>query len=387
MTDDSPEAALHPAAPRPDPDREPGEPPFPKLRYCLRCCMPETNEGMAFDELGICKACRSSEQKMRINWAQRAEALRSLLEKAKVAAGDNYDCVVPISGGKDSAFQLHILVKVYGMTPLAVTFSHNWFTETGRYNLANILEKLGVDHIMYTPSRGLVNKLARRSLPMIGDSCWHCHAGVWSFPFHVATKFKIPLIIYGESPAEFSGRTTYWEQDLPKEKDFVQVGLRESIKVGPEKMVGDGISKKELTLFFPPTAEELDAAGIYGCFLGDFVFWDHERQTEFLVKEYGWREDKVEGSYKWYKSVECRMAGVHDYAKYVKRGFGRGTDFASQDVRAGLMTREEAFELAAKIDSERPAALDYYLQITGYTEEEFYAILKSLRQGKAKDLP
>ncbi|MBT5039250.1 MAG: N-acetyl sugar amidotransferase, partial [Rhodospirillaceae bacterium] len=93
------------------------------------------------------------------------------------------------------------------------------------------------------------------------------------------------------------------------------------------------------------------------------------------------------GSYKWYKSVECRMAGVHDYAKYVKRGFGRGTDFASQDVRAGLLTREEAFDLAAEVDAERPETLDYYLKITGYSEEEFYKILKDKRAGKAVDLP
>lgn len=378
--------SLHAEAPRPDPGRESGEPPFPDLVYCVRCCMPETSERIGFDEMGICHACRSSEQKMRINWAERQEKLREILEEAKANAGANYDCVVPISGGKDSAFQLHILVKVFGMTPLAVTFSHNWFTETGKYNLFNILDKLGVDHMMYTPNRGLVNKLARKSLPMIGDSCWHCHAGVWSYPFHVACKFKIPLIIYGESPAEFSARTTYWEQDLDNKKDFVTVGLKESIKVPADEMVDETISRKELNLFFPPTAEELEEAGIYGVFLGDFVFWDHERQTEFLVNEYGWKEDKVEGSYKWYKSVECKMAGVHDYAKYVKRGFGRGTDFASQDVRAGLMTRDEAFDLAAKVDAERPEALDYYLEITGYTEEEFYRILKEKREGKAKDV-
>ena len=114
-------------------------------------------------------------------------------------------------------------------------------------------------------------------------------------------------------------------------------------------------------MFFPPTDAELEAAGVHGIFLGDFIFWDHERQTEFLIDEYGWREDKVEGSYKWYKSVECKMSGVHDYAKYIKRGFGRGTDFASQDVRTGLMTREEGFALAAKVDAERPPGLDYYL--------------------------
>ena len=376
----------HPDALRPDQDRLPGEAPFKSLQYCTRCCMPETSERIGFDELGICHACRSSEQKMRINWNERQEKLRAVLDKAKQESGVNYDCVVPISGGKDSAFQLHVLVKVFGMTPLAVTFSHNWFTETGKYNLQNILDKLGVDHIVYTPNRGLVNKLARKSLPMIGDACWHCHAGVWSFPFHVAVKFNIPLIIYGESPAEFSGRTTYWEQDIDNDKNFIYVGLRESIKVPAEKMIDEDISQKELNLFFPPTADQLEDAGIYGVFLGDFVFWDHERQTEFLVDEYDWREDKVEGSYKFYKSVECKMAGVHDYAKYIKRGFGRGTDFASQDVRAGLMTREEAFEIAAQVDAERPEALDYYLQITGYTEEEFYKILKEMRDGKAAEL-
>ena len=140
-------------------------------------------------------------------------------------------------------------------------------------------------------------------------------------------------------------------------------------------------------MFFPPTAEELEEAGVYGIFLGDFIFWDHERQTKFLIEEYDWRETRMEGSYKWYKSVECRMAGVHDYAKYIKRGFGRGTDFASQDVRAGLLTREEAFDLASEVDAERPETLDYYLKITGYSEEEFYKILKQKRAGKAVDLP
>jgi len=122
-------------------------------------------------------------------------------------------------------------------------------------------------------------------------------------------------------------------------------------------------------------------------YLGDFVCWDHERQTELLKREYGWKEDKVEGSFKRYKSVECVMPGVHDYAKFIKRGYGRGTDFASQDVRSGLMTREEAFEVAGKVDSEAPKALKKYLEITGYTEDEFYEILRSQREGAAIDLP
>ncbi len=357
-----------------------GSPPFSKLNYCTRCCMPETSERITFDEMGICQACISSEQKMRIDWSKKEKQLRKILENAKKKSGINYDCIVPISGGKDSAFQLHVLVNVYKMTPLAVTFSHNWYTETGKYNLENILEKLSVDHIMYTPNRGLVNKLARKSLKMIGDSCWHCHSGIWSFPFHVAVKFKIPLLIYGESPAEFSARTTYLDQKFEKKTDFIKVGLKESMVVSAGNMVDKNISPKELNLFFPPTDKELKKEKIHGIFIGDYIFWDHERQTEFLIKEYGWKEDKVEGSYKHYKSVECKMAGVHDYAKYIKRGFGRGTDFASQDVRAGLMTREEGFEIAKKIDSKEPKTLDYYLDISGYTKKEFYQILKKKRK-------
>ncbi len=361
--------------------KKPGKPIFENLEYCRRCCMPETNEFQKFDEFGICNACRSSEQKMRINWKERQKQLKEILNKVKKKSGNNYDCIVPISGGKDSCFQLHILVKVYKLTPLAVTFSHNWWTKTGKYNLENILEKLNVDHMMYTPNRGLVNKLAKKSLKMIGDSCWHCHAGVWSYPFHVAVKFNIPLIIYGESPADVSGQSTYLDQEN-KETDIPNDGFKFSIKVPPENMVDSKLSEKELCLFFPPSEKQLKKAKVKGIYLGDYIFWDHERQTEFLIKEYNWKQTKVEGSYKYYKSVECKMSGVHDYAKFIKRGFGRGTDFASQDVRAGLITRKEGFDLAAKVDSERPKTLDYYLNITGYTEKEFEEILLEKRNKK-----
>ena len=161
--------------------------------------------------------------------------------------------------------------------------------------------------------------------------------------------------------------------------------MKYSIKVPPSEMVDEQLSEKDLCLFFPPSEKELLEKKINGIYLGDYIFWDHERQTEFLVDEYQWRETKVEGSYKYYKSVECRMSGVHDYGKFIKRGFGRGTDFVSQDVRAGIMTREEGFDLAKKVDLERPETLDYYLKITGYSEEEFHKILKTKRNKKFKN--
>ena len=358
-----------------------GEPMFEELTYCTRCCMPQSTEGIAFDELGVCQACQSAEHKMRIDWAARERDLRGILDRYRNPDGD-YDCIIPISGGKDSTFQLHVLTQVYGLRPLAVTFSHNWFSEVGRYNLENAIERFGVDHVMFTPSRSLVNRLARKSLVKIGDSCWHCHAGVGAFPLQVAVRWRIPLLIWGESIAEASGRATHREPVLKFDRDYF---TSVSAKVYPDAMVGDGIEERELAGFHLPSWEQLEEVGVVGIHLGDYLFWDDERQMEFVRDTYGWREGRVEGTYKGYKSVECRMAGVHDYTKFLKRGFGRGTDHASADVRAGLMTREEAFELAKHHDSERPDALDYYLEITGYSEDEFNAIMREHRNGLGVD--
>jgi len=354
-----------------------GNPLFPDLRYCTRCCMPESNEGIKFDDMGICQACQSQEQKIHINWVEREQKLKELLTYY-ASLGNDYDCIVPISGGKDSTFQLHVITRVYGLRALAVTFSHNWYSETGKKNLENALEKFNVDHIMFTPNRSLVNRLARESLFKIGDACWHCHAGVGAFPLQVAVKLNVPLLVWGESIAEMSGRATHYDPVIKFDRDYF---TRVSAKVYPDQMVCKYISERELSPFRLPSVDDIERVGVTGIHLGDYIFWDDERQMEFVRDEYGWIEDRVEGTYKRYKSVECRMPGVHDYTKFLKRGFGRGTDHASADVRAGLLTREQGFELAKYHDTKRPDALDDYLQISGLTEDEFYEVMRKHREG------
>lgn len=363
-----------------------GKPLLNNVRYCTRCCMPETQEGIKFDEMGICQACQSSEQKIHINWTVREKQLRLILEEAKTRSGSNYDCIIPISGGKDSTFQLHVLVKIYGMKPLAVTFNHNWYSETGWYNLQNTLQEFNVDHMMFTPNRNLINRLAKRSLEDIGDTCWHCHAGVGAFPLHIATKFDIPLLVWGESIAESSGRASY---QCPVHKFDRDYFTKVSAKLKPEEMICNNLSEKDFYLFNTPSIDEIKKAGVFGIHLGDYIFWDDERQTEFVRDTYGWKETEMEGTYKSYKSVECIMPGMHDFTCYLKRGYGRATSHASVDVRAGLLTREEGFELAKKYDFERPEALDYFLKITGMSETEFYEKMKKHRVNEIKniDLP
>jgi N-acetyl sugar amidotransferase len=360
--------------------------PIDGIAYCTRCCVPETQEGVDFDELGVCTACRSSEQKMHIDWVAREHQLRQILEDAKAKAGTGYDCVLPISGGKDSFYQAHVLTKVYGMKPLAVTFSHNWFSETGFYNLQRCLQVFDLDHLQFTPARGLVNKLARKSLGVIGDSCWHCHSGVGSFPLQVATKFKIPLLVWGESISENDGRATYQQPVTKFDRDYF---TKVSARLTAEEMVGGDVTAKDVHPFVLPSYEEIENTGVWGIHLGDYVFWDDERQTEWIREVYGWRETEIEGAYKGYKSAECIMPGMHDFTCYLKRGFGRTTWQASVDVRNGLLTRQEGFELIERHDQERPEALDYYLKVTGMTEEEFYATMEGRRvpQLTGRELP
>ncbi len=360
-----------------------GKPRFSNLQYCSRCCMPETQEGIKYDEMGICQACQSSEQKIHINWVERESSLRAIFDEAKAKAGNGYDCIVPISGGKDSTFQLHVLVNVYKMKPLAVTFNHNWFSETGWYNLQNALEVFKLDHMMFTPNRDLVNRIARRSLDGIGDVCWHCHAGCGAYPLQVATKFKIPLLVYGESIAEASGRASYYKPVRKFDRDYF---TKVSAKLKPSEMVCEYLSGRDLYPFEVPSVEDIESVGVYGIHLGDYIFWDDERQTEFIRDTYGWKETEIEGAYKQYKSAECVMPGMHDFTCYLKRGYGRSTYQACVDVRNGLLTREEGFALANEHDAARPDALDYYLEITGLSEKEFYQTMEKLRQQKLKGI-
>lgn len=347
------------------------------LIYCVRCCMPCTQEGQELDLSGFCNVCRSAEDKMRIDWGRRRADLEETLNRFREENKDNqYDCLIPISGGKDSVYQLHVLVKEFGMRPLAVTFSHNWYSATGMLNLFNCLETFDIDHIMFTPKRSQVNSLAKKSLSTIGDACWHCHAGIGAFPLKIARDYGINLVIWGESVAESSSRGTYSKPLMKFDQDYF---LKVSAKVKPEVMADSDTPINELETYRTPTASEYENANIFGIHLGDYIFWDEERQTEFIIDEYGWKETKIEGTYKRYKSAECIMPGVHDYANYLKRGYGRASFHASADVRAGIISREEAFEKLVPLDSVVPQGLDYYSEITGIERDEFERILGEQR--------
>ena len=337
-----------------------------KLQYCTRCCLPETMEGITFDDFGVCSPCRSSEEKMHINWKDKQSALIEILNKFKNK--NYYDCLLPISGGKDSTFQAYVLDKVYKINSLAVTHGTNWMSLTGRYNLENCINKFNLDHLFFLPNRNTINKVAKRSPELIGDACWHCHIGTQTFPMQTAVKWQIPLMIYGESIAERDGRGSYKKILKPEEKYYY--GLNVSAKVQPIKYVDNDIKYSEVQIWNYPSKQEMTESHIIYLHIGDYIFWDEQKQTEFIINQFAWRiNNRVENTYKGYKSNECVMAGVHDYLNFIKRGVGRATLHASDDVRRGLIRRDEAINLIKQYDPQRPHALDYFLKITNLKEK------------------
>ena len=348
-----------------------------RIQYCTRCCLPATMEGINFDEIGVCVPCRSSEEKMHINWEERAKRLSSIFDA--VRSDKYYDCMLPTSGGKDSVYQAHLLTKKFGVTPLAVTHGQNWLSRIGRYNLENSLQQFDLDHLVFNMNRGVINRMARKSLAKIGDACWHCHIGTGTFPLQAALAWKIDLMCYGESIAEADGRGSYHGQS----EASLFYNLEISAKVPAEEMSDEATRTRDLSAWVYPSKDNLKESRLRYIHLGDYFFWDEERQVEFVKRHYAWMEGTVENAYKGFKSVECVMAGVHDYANFIKRGIGRSTVQASTDVRRGLLTREEGFELAKAHDTQRPHALDFYLSLTGLTEEEFERTLVDARKKSA----
>lgn len=341
------------------------------MRICTRCLMPETQAGITFDDNGVCNGCRAFDEKRKIDWGKREKILLELLDQYR-GKGDPYDCIVPFSGGKDSAYTLYTIKKKYGMTPLAVTFNYLWMAEVGKHNLNTVVKKLSVDHVMFSSNDELVKKLARLSLKMFGDQCWHCHAGIGALPAQMAVKYNVPLIIWSESPAEHPAENPVSYKDFPQ-ADYTHYFSRFVKGFPPEELVkyDDSLTVKELKPFAYPSAEELERIGHRGIFLGSYIPWNTRENVELLKRELGWQEADYEGCYLRYDRIECLYEPVHDYLKFIKRGFGHSQDRASIDIRNGVLTREKAIKVVREHDGKRPKCLTPFLEYIGMSEEEF----------------
>lgn len=345
------------------------------MRRCTKCVMLETHEMLTFDKEGVCSVCRQIEQKGNIDWAAREKELFDFLEQYR--GKGSYDCVIPFSGGKDSTFQAYSLVTKFKLKPLIVNFDHGFYRPTHLKNVERTVKKLGVDYLKFKSDWQTVKKLMKESLIRKGDIMWHSHCGIYAYPMQIAVKFKIPLIIWGESTAEYTSYHNFEEKEEVDEKRFNRMG---NLGINAEDMVGflDGtVTTRDSEPYQYPKMADLRDIKFRSICLGNYVPWDTKKQAEIINKELGWQGDYVEGiPYEryWYEKIEDAFQGIQDYLKWIKRGMSRMTHLASIDIRNGRMTREEGLKLIEEWEGRRPASLDVFLKAINMSDEEFHRI-------------
>ena len=346
------------------------------MRYCKKCVYPDTKPQLNLNANGICDACRSAEEKEKIDWVARKEELGKILEQYRNKNGSRYDCIIPVSGGKDSHFQTHIIKNMFGLNPLLVSFHPRDFTEVGRKNIEN-LKNFGVDCIEFTANPTVYKKLAKFGLVELGDAAWPEHIGIFTVPVQVAVAFKIPLLIWGENPQmEYGGPAAVnTKQYLDREWNEKYGGYFLD-KIKPQDMVKYGIDLKDLKPYLYPSDEEIRSVGVTGIFLGYYMKWDARSQVE-VVKKLGFNvlNEPNEGTYTNYENLDTKYVGMHDYFKFLKYGFGRASDHTSIDIRNKRLTREEGLKLVKEYEGKIPTK--YYKEFLNefeLTEQEFLKI-------------
>jgi hypothetical protein len=235
------------------------------------------------------------------------------------------------------------------------------------------LRELGVDFLIYRSNPKVVKKLMLESLRRKGDFCWHCHTGVFAWPMQIAIKFNIPLLIWGESAAEY---TSYYDFENPEDQDEKPFNTYINLGIAAEDMIGmldDTVTMKDLEPYRYPKLRDLKKIKYRSICFGAYHPWDVRKQVKLIKDELGWEEDEVEGvpSQYWYTKLECMFTGVRDYLKFIKRGFGRTSQLTTDDIRAGALSREKALELVKKYDGLKPASLKPFLDFVGISEDEF----------------
>lgn len=321
------------------------------MKYCNKCLYPSTKPDLQFNEERVCSACISYESREKIDWDDRKNKFLDICNRYK--AHDNYDCIVPVSGGKDSTFQVLKLLNL-GLRPLCITATTDSLSEIGRHNIENI-KRLGVDYIEYTLDPKIRRKLNKICLEQLGDISWPEHVSIFTTPVRMAVAMNIPLIVWGENPQnEYGGPANSTTNPILDRKWLEEFGGLLGFRVS-DLVDGLGFSVKDLIPYTYPSQENINKAGVTGVFLGYYFPWDG-LSNAIIAQAHGFKtySYNVEGSICNYENLDNHQTGIHDYFKFLKYGFGRATDIANNHIRRGRLRREDAIALIKMHDGAFP---------------------------------
>lgn len=354
------------------------------MRYCKRCLYPENQPlNVTFDKEGVCSGCRVHEEKDFLDWQERKGKLEKIFNEFRVKTRNIHDCIIPVSGGRDSYFIVHMVKNVFKMNPMLVNYNQHYNTLMGIRNLAYLKTLLGCDSITLTVSPERVKRITRESIRKRGSMYWHCLAGKTVFPVQVAVKFRIPLIVWGahqgcDQVGMFSHldevemtRKYRKEHDLMclEEEDLAQGSLDVSIE--------------DMEQYSYPHDKELESVGVRGIYLNNYIRWDSKAQHELMIEKYGYETMAQQRTFDTYNDVDCfHYSGIHDYIKFIKWGYGKVTDHAVREIRLKRMTREEGIAMVRRYQDAEPKDLPLFLDWLGMPADEFWSEINEFRDSR-----
>lgn len=368
--------------------------------YCKRCVMsnqrpasiPEFKhtpdrkgaQYLHIDEEGICDACRHAEEKERIDWDAREKELVKLLDQYRRNDGQ-YDCLVPGSGGKDSAMQAHILKHKYGMHPLTCTWPPILYTDYGWQNFKNWLEIGGFDNVSFRPNPKVQKLLTRLSIQNLLHPFQTFILGQKNLAPKIAMQYNIPLIFYGENEAEYGNPIADNATSLRDKAYFAMRNIEEVYLAGlpvRELIEKHDLEMIDLVPYLPADYNALERSNIVVQYLGYYIKWTPQEAYYYAVENTGFqaRPFRTEGTYSKYNSIDDKIDDLHYYTTHVKFGLGRASYDASQEIRNKHLTREEGVALVRQFDGELPT--HYFREVLDYIgldSEEFMDLCDQFR--------
>ena len=347
-----------------------------KISYCKKCLNPSNHPlGIIYNNEGVCGGCLVHEEKYEINWDKKIEKLGNFFNSKK-NKNKYYDCVIPVVGNGDDFFVTHVAKKVLKLNPLLVSYNTGFNTKVGIRNLARLISKLDCDHFQITSNPNIIKRISQNTFNKIGDFYWHILAGNQAFPVQVAVKMKIPIILWGVNGwLDQVGKFSHNHEAEMTQKIWEEFSLRNLIT---QKVINKNINQKDIAPFIYPELDEIKKVGVRGIYLGNYVLWDAKKQTEEMITKYGYETLKQQRTHNSYESIYCKNnAGVHDYIKFLKYGYGKVTDHINRDIRFKRISREDAKFIIAKYERNIPEDLNYFLKWIKLSKKQFFDRFKN----------
>ena len=347
------------------------------MKWCRNCVLPDSRPNLVIGPDGVCNACRSHGTKHEIDWAAREKMFRQVVERARSRAA-GYDCLIPVSGGKDSTWQV-VKCLEYGLTLLAVTWKTPGRTAIGQRNLDNLVA-LGVDHVDYQVNPRVEARFMVRAFERFGSTAIPMHMALFNIPLSLAVRFGIPLVVWGENSAFEYGAVDDALTGFTLDAEWLKsYGVMHGTTA--EDWLSQGFSRKELSAYFGPDASALQALGLRAVFLGYYFPWDPQTSLS-VAAAHGFKFDAgaARTGYYDYADIDDDFISLHHWMKWYKFGFTRLFDNLSLEIRNGRMTRARALEIIREEGDTTPHAdIDRFCAFAGLSRERFFAIAETFR--------